>query len=130
LFLATALAAVLAHEFVPRRQPPQSVEEALSRLREAGLCYHVMPTGQYNPSLDNGVFLCERPQSWQHLSRLARCGVEGSRWAGVVHLQRCPNEETANFCLADWGPHGGRVGRVFFFGNPDMVQRVKAVLEP
>jgi hypothetical protein len=130
LFLVAGLAAVVAGEFLPRRRLPQSVAEALARLQEGGVNYHVVSVMQQNRVPDCGVYLCERPQSWESLNRLPRGGAAGSRWQGVVHLERCPNEETAGFCLQEWGPYGARVGGLFFFGDPAMVGRIRAALEP
>jgi hypothetical protein len=77
----------------------------------------------------SGVWVCERPQSWEQLSRLRRTSEDASRWQGVVYCERVG--ELTEFIDTDtWGEHGMQIGALLFFGDPTLLGRIqKAILD-
>jgi hypothetical protein len=126
LFVSVAAAVVVVGNR-PRPALPQSPTQLVARLEEAGVQFHVVPVSRNTQDLDNGLFLCEQERSWEELP-LARSGSWGDQWAGVVHVQRRPDEELTAYWLADWGRFGATVGGVVVFGDPAIIGRIKTAL--
>jgi hypothetical protein len=132
LFLAPAAAAAfLIGEATPRPRATllQWPAEVTARLQERGVPYILVPSALKSSEVGSNFFLCERDRSWEEVSRLWRAAEHGSSWAGVVLLERCPNQETAECSLAAWGPYGSMIGGVMLFGDPTMIRRIEAALQ-
>jgi hypothetical protein len=122
-----AAAAVVVAGSCPRRSLPQSPTQLVAQLDKAGVRLHVVPVSVNSQDLDNGLFLCVRECSRKELV-LPRSGSCGGQWAGVVHVQRLPDEEMTGYWLADWGRFGAAVGGVAVFGDPELIGRIKKAL--
>ena len=80
---------------------------------------------------ENGAFLTATDLGWEELSRLPRAAVPGAaalaRWRGTVHVR-------AYRGAPDTWPLGGgkrcalRAGRFHFYGDPELLDRVEALL--
>jgi hypothetical protein len=127
LFVSTA-GVLLCGTRAPRR-PPQSAADVVNRLREGGMQVHVVMPVPQDVDRCCAAHLCLRQCKWQDIAGLRRVGASGAKWAGVLHVERCPNDETAQANLPDWGPHGARVGGVLLFGDRDMLRQAVTVLQ-
>jgi hypothetical protein len=127
LFVSVAVTLICGAR-MPRR-PPQSVADVVNRLRESGMQVHVVMPVPKDITECSGAYLCLRQRTWGDIAGLRRTGKYASAWKGVLHVDRCPNEETAEGNLPDWGPHGARVGGVLLFGDRDMLRRAVTVLQ-
>jgi hypothetical protein len=130
-FLVTVLAVPLAHHtFLPASEPPETCKELAGRLRQCRPALHIIPANSKGP--ENGVYICESPQSQIQLWGLHRSRQHAEQWTGVVYCERIGSErEFPVRELADWGEHGMRIGRLLFFGDPrllaDLAHLVDAV---
>jgi hypothetical protein len=120
-FLVTVLALPLANRALrPVPEPPESCDELAGQLRQCRPTLHVIPANSRGP--ENGVYICERPQSQDHLWGLHRCREYAEKWTGVVYCERIGAErEVPTRELVDWGEHGMRAGRLLFFGDPRLL---------
>jgi hypothetical protein len=126
VFVPAAAAAVVAGN-CPCRTLPQSPTQLVARLEKAGVKFHVVPVSANSEDLDNGLYLCVRECSAAELV-LPRAGSCGEQWAGVVHIQRLPDEELTAYWLADWGRFGAAVGGLAVFGDPELIGRIQKAL--
>jgi hypothetical protein len=74
------------------------------------------------------MWVCERPQSLEHLHGLC-CDpnrVNEWQWRGIVFCQR---DGKQGIILGDlirfWGKCGMRIGPFVFFGDPELLQRIR-----
>jgi hypothetical protein len=127
LVFVPAAAAVVVAGHCPRRALPQSPTQLVAQLEKAGVQFHIVPVSANSQDLDNGLFLCVRECSRTELI-LPRSGSYGEKWAGVVHIQRLPDEEMTGYWLDDWGRFGAAVGGLAVFGDPELIGRIKKAL--
>jgi hypothetical protein len=128
LYGSVAVAIIFLGHRAPRAQP-QSPAELVARLQECGVNFYLLFVASNNPDPEAGLFLCTQERSWDDMP-WPRLGKYGDRWAGVVHVQRCPNEETLAMLLADWGHFGAVFGGVVVFGDPQIIGRIESALRP
>jgi hypothetical protein len=105
------------------------VAEVVTRLHQCGMQVHVLTPQGRDVVHGSGAYLCLDQRPWEEIENLRRTAASASKWVGVVHVDRCPNEETAEANLPDWGPHGAQVGGVMLFGDADLLRRVVKALE-
>jgi hypothetical protein len=89
------------------------------------------PPGADADVLEDGAFLTATGLGWEELSRLSKAAVPGeaalARWRGTVHVR--PSRRPP-----DTQPLGGgrrsalHAGRFHFYGDPDLLDRVEALL--
>jgi hypothetical protein len=136
--LAAAVPAVLVLTGRPGRNGAPSAPEVrvpadwttadlLRKLEPLGL--RAVPANRTGP-LDDGVFLTATGLGWEELSALHKAAVPGEaalgRWRGTVFVRpyRSP---------PDTRPLGGKrsalqAGRFHFYGDPELLDRIEAVL--
>jgi hypothetical protein len=111
----------------PAIAPPRTVREMAELLSKAEPGLYVIPVAPNYP--ENGVWVCDRPQSWEQLSWLRRAPEHAYRWQGVVFCQKA-GEMTEVVDTDTWGEHGMQIGPLLFFGDPALVRRIqKAILD-
>jgi hypothetical protein len=127
-FILCAVAVPLSRQLVyPPSVPTRTLTELTERLRRAGLALSVVPLTDVSP--EEGLYLCERPQSREQLQWLRRAAEYGELWRGVVfcefnkRLGEVPDEE-----LSRWGEHGMQLGPFVFFGDPALLRRIRQAL--
>jgi hypothetical protein len=80
-------------------------------------------------SPEEGIYLCQRPQSREQLQWLRRAADYGDRWRGIVfcefsrQLGEIPDAE-----LERWGEYGMRLGPFVFFGDPALLRQIRQAL--
>jgi hypothetical protein len=127
-FLVTVLAVPLANRALrPAPEPPETCHALADLLRQSRPALQVIPAN--NRGLENGVYICEHPQSQDQLWARPRAREYAGRWAGLVHCERIgAQREIPERELADWGEHGLRAGRLLFFGDPRLLADIAALV--
>jgi hypothetical protein len=121
-FVATAVAAVVVSSCARPREPG-SIAELLSRLRGAGIDWHVVPLNQGAGDVEQGAYLCESPRRWDELLQ-PRDPRFAARWGGVV----LADGHARTLVADDWGECGLAVGGLVLFGDPRMLEKVQLAL--
>jgi hypothetical protein len=96
-------------------------------LRRLGpLDLQVLPTNCRGP-LEDGVYLTVAGKGWEDVSRLSKLRGPMHAWRGTVQVLRAnrpPDVEPFDPSRRCWF----RAGRFFFYGDPDLLDRVEEVL--
>ena len=114
-----------------RRRPvssPDTQTELAARLAQSTPPLHIVR--MYPDRPEGPMWVCDRPQSLENLRGLIRDPkrVQAGRWQGVVFCQRM-GEKTVildDFIRDNWGECGMRVGPLVLFGDPELLQRIRA----
>lgn len=129
-FVGLSAAMPLAYRALwPPNATPRTLTELTLLLSEAEPELHVIPVTPNYP--ENGVWVCERPRSWEQLSWLRRAPEYSDQWQGVVYCERLREhwyilEEDFD----SWGENALRVGPILFFGDPALLRRIhNAILD-
>jgi len=131
LFAGAAAMIPLAGQL--RRQPvstPATIAELSERLRRCTPRLHFVP--QFPDRAELPMWVCAGPQSREQLWGLI-CDperVKKGQWHGIVLCKG-----TTDFCQIpdefirdSWGEYGMRIGRFVFFGDPDLLQRIREAI--
>ena len=111
--------------------PPRTLAELSARLSQCQPPLYVTRQSQNSP--EGAMYVCTMPRSREQLCGLA-CdpkGVERGQWQGIV-LCRMNGEMTwieDDFIHEHWGQYGMRIGQLVFFGDPDLLQRIRAEMQ-
>jgi hypothetical protein len=123
--LATGqLACRLLH---PADPAPQTIAELRQFLARSDLDLHVVQNTDITE--EAGIYLCTTPQSREQLWRLLRLAQWAPHWKGVVF---CSAEGSSaripGAVVEGWGENGMRLGKLLFFGDPDLLARIRKAL--
>jgi hypothetical protein len=125
--LAGATGVVAARLLNPPRSPPQTIHELRQRLERSLPSLHVVQV--MDATEEGGIYLCTTPQPPAHLRGLQRADCHAERWKGVVLCVReGPEARILPEMLDSWGEHGMPVDDLLFFGDPDLLGRVRTAL--
>lgn len=89
-------------------------------------------------SLESGIYICTSPRPREQLmNKLTRNPQCGSMWQGVVHCQILGEMDQMPFAvksfwreeLPTWGEYGMWIGPFLFFGDPELLQRIRTLIE-
>jgi hypothetical protein len=123
LVVVVAAVAAAGRSRPARRPEPATVRELVDRLRAADIPRQVISVMK-GGGPEAGVFLCDRPRSWEELQHLVRERTLAPRWRGVVVVNPYP---LAPLC-GDWENNGVNVGGLSLYGDDDMLRQILAVL--
>jgi hypothetical protein len=132
-----AVAVVMIPLAGQRLRPPVSSPGTLAEL--SACLSQCTPPLYVVPQLPNcpqsAMWVCTRPRSREQLvSRLNYvCDperVERGQWEGIVLCQSSGEGAVMEdeFIAEHWGPYGMRIGRLVFFGDPDLLQRIRTAM--
>jgi len=109
---------------------PRSQTELSARLSRCTPPLHVVQQVRDIP--ESPIWVCVRPQSREHLRGLFLDPgrVREGRWQGIVlcQLEGKGSVITDDFIREAWGEYGMRIGTFVFFGDPDLLQRLREVI--
>jgi hypothetical protein len=115
------------------RRPVSSLHtlaELTARLSRSTPPLYVVP--QFPDQPESWRWVCDRPQSREQLGRLVRHPdrVKTGHWRGIVFCERVGETSgmTDDFIHDNWGECGMRIGPFLLFGDPDLLQRIGAVI--
>ena len=97
-------------------------------LNRAGLKVRLQSPGK-NGKFGHNAFLTTTPKDWDQLNRLS-INPGPSRiqeWRGIVYCERAGEGEPA---LQAWGDHCLVVGPFYFYGDAELLERIRAILVP
>jgi hypothetical protein len=105
-----------------------AMADLLRKLEPLGL--RVVPCNR-NGVLEDGAYLTATGLAWEQLGLLQMSGGPGeealARWRGTVHVQPCRWCAPLTWPLAGWRS-ALRAGRFYFYGDPDLLDRVESAL--
>lgn len=137
-FLSPALAAsaLLAMSIDSRQRHPADksplhdwdIPQLVGHLNEAGMGLRLVSVQKYGePS--RAAFLTTTEQKWQRLNRLVKSPHFIDRWQGTLYCERGPGGKAWTDLSRQWGDYVLVVGPFLFYGDPQLLVQVKAVLE-
>lgn len=108
--------------------PPDTQTELVARLSQSTPPLHIV---RLYPSRPEGpMWVCDRPQSVEDLRGMIRDPhrVQAGRWRGIVFCQRLAGKSVIcdEFIRDNWGECGMRVGSIVYFGDPELLERIRA----
>ncbi len=115
------------------RQPtaPHTMTELTARLSR-GTPLHIVR--QFPDRPEGPTWICTRPMSHEELWGMIRTPerVKASQWQGIVFCERLRPEWVADmeeeFIHTVWGEYGMLLEPFVLFGDPDLLQRIHAVI--
>lgn len=136
IWIGLFLASVAPVPFISRSlrrpiAPPCTLAQIAEFLSQNAPDLYVVPPIEDRPEC--GLYICMHPQPRGQLVRLVRNPkiIGTSRlgeWQGVVFLDRLGNIDLLAEEIQTWGEHGLQIGPYVFFGDPDLLQRIRKVI--
>ncbi len=96
-------------------------------LNRTGMHLHVVSTAQAG-GVQNTAFLTTTERSWHELNHLTKNAKQLDRWQGILYCERVESDDIRKQLADQWGEFAWSVGPFLFFGDPDLLSRVRAVL--
>jgi hypothetical protein len=133
--LSAALLAAWAGR--PPAGPPTSagpldewdIPRLLDYLNGQGLGLRLVSTRQ-DGVIGPGAFLTVTGRGWADCNRLAKDPRRLGAWRGTLYCERGPGGEAQADLARQWGEGGLAAGPFLFFGDPQLLARVRAALGP
>ena len=130
--VSVLLAAALGQRTASPRTPPLplndwDVSELADYLDRAGIRLHVMPAAK-DGGVQNTAFLTTTERSWHEFNLLCKDGKQQGPWQGILYCERVNGDEMRRELADQWGDFGWSAGPFLFYGDPELLARVRAVL--
>jgi hypothetical protein len=101
------------------------IEDLVAHLHRNGLEFRAVPTAEEGP-LNLGAYLTTTEKPWERLNCLHASPEFIADWEGTVY---CTLTSKGGITpLGPWGDYGLRVGPFLFFGDPELLARIRAAL--
>ena len=132
-FVASVLlAAALGQRTASPRTPPLplndwDIPQLVDYLHRAGIRLHVAPTAK-DGVVQNTAFLTTTERTWYELNRLRKDAKQLDPWQGILYCERLELDEMWRVMADQWGDFGWSAGPFLFYGDPELLARVRAVL--
>jgi len=129
LFVVSCLLIPLANRLRSRPiDPPRTLSELRSRLSRCAPPLYTVWYFEDNP--ENGIWICAQPPSRKQLPILFRHPIHANHWKGFVFCERISKQCTIpEGTIRDWGEHAMQIGPLLFFGDPDLLRRIRKAIE-
>jgi hypothetical protein len=118
------------HRAAPRTPPELQdwdINDLAEHLRGAGLPLREVATAE-DGDARNSAYLTTTASTWDELARLARVPERRAGWEGTVYCERNTRESDRKLCRHLWGECYLCAGPFLFFGDPELLGRIRAVL--
>jgi hypothetical protein len=103
---------------------PDHLPGVLSRLRQRGVALHLYTPEGAHGEVGHALYLTAEPREIADLKALPRAPDRLARWQGAAFAEELA--EPAQQGLE--GPGALHYGRVLFFGDPELLARIRAAL--
>jgi hypothetical protein len=116
-------------ESLPASRPIEdwSIVELVEHLNRMGVEVRLRST-QEDGTLGQAVYLTTIDKEWIALNRLNKDKNRINEWHGVIYCERTGQYMSSVFQL--WGDHRLVVGPFLFYGDAELLNRVRAALAP
>jgi hypothetical protein len=104
-----------------------SLADLTRHMASKGLRLRPVPTA-WRGRIGQNAFLAARERAWEELNRLPKDPAEIGRWSGVVYCERVTGAGTLDEEKESWGGRVLEIGPFAFFGDPDLLARIRAAL--
>jgi hypothetical protein len=104
-----------------------AITELVERLRAGGLTLRVVGADKAGADKNN-AFLTTSKKTWEQLVGLPKSREAIDRWEGVVSCERMFLRGTRDIQMQIWGDCCLQVGSYLFFGDRDLLARIRACL--
>jgi hypothetical protein len=139
LFLTTlaamALLAVVARQHSENHPPLSSrsihqwdLPELAIYLNRMGVEVRLRAVPKNGP-LSNSAYLTSTTKEWRDLNELSKDPRRIQEWQGTVYCERV-GENDVSHLLEQWGEHCLGVGPFLFYGDAQLLERVRDTLAP
>jgi hypothetical protein len=128
LFVLAMAATPLAYRLLRGpAAPPRTLTELTELLSRDASSLYVVPIVEGNP--EAGIYLCTRSRTRDQLMGLPRAREHAHRWQGVAHCEMVGKMVAVDeYDIQSWGEYGMQIGPFLFFGDPDLLQRIRKVV--
>lgn len=107
--------------------PPRTLAELRELLSQDAPLLTVVPMSRND--VEFGMYICAHPSTHEQLSRLLRNSQNAGRWQGVIFCERVTKwNPITEEELRTWGKHGMQIGSLLFFGDPELLERLRTVI--
>jgi hypothetical protein len=119
----------------PAFHSPRTLTELTELLSWQAPSLYVAPISEL--SLECGIYICTYPRPREQLIKKLRSHPKCvSKWQGVVYCERIGEMDQMPFAsmsfwkeeLSTWGEYGMWIGPFLFFGDPALLQRIRALV--
>lgn len=113
----------------PRGLRAWDLPRMVAHLRDAGLDLRRVDTAK-DRALGRSAFLTATDKGWEELHSLLKVRSQLAEWRGSLYVERGRDDETWDVHVAGWGSACVVAGPFIFFGDPELLARVRAALGP
>jgi hypothetical protein len=134
LLTATFMAAVLlVIALAQRTREPAtptmddwSLSELVDHLNREGLELRMVPP-QKNGDIGNAMFLTSTDKRWNEINALTKDPRRIGEWRKIIYCESVKGRDPS-YLMSQWGENGLVVGPFLFYGDRELLRRVRAVL--
>jgi hypothetical protein len=116
----------------PAPPPPPlddwDIPQLAEHLNRAGLPVRLLST-QKNGRIGYTAFLTMTDKEFDDLNALAKVLDRIQQWHGTIYCERGGKNDSANL-LQQWGEYGWAAGPFVFYGDTQLLDRIRAALAP
>jgi hypothetical protein len=132
LVASLLLAASLGKWSAGPRVPPLPLNDwdiptLVEHLQRTGLSLRMVATQKDGP-IDSTAFLTTTEKDWRDFNHLSKNVKQIEAWRGTVYCERADSQAMQADLVQQWGDFGLSVGPFLFYGDPDLLTRVRAAL--
>ncbi len=105
-----------------------SIADMLSQLKESGVELRVVSTRK-DGRIEQSAFLTATNQSWHELNLLPKSSQHMNLWNNTLYCERSPRDADLTVQAELWGENCLIVEPFVFFGDRNLLERVRSALE-
>ncbi len=105
-----------------------SMADMLSHLKESGVELRVVSTRK-DGRIEQSAFLTSTDRSWHELNLLPKSSRRMDLWNNTLYCERCPRDADLSVQAELWGENCSIVEPFVFFGDRNLLERVRSALE-
>ena len=106
------------------------VPRMAEHLRSRGLTFRLIPADEPGVNAARSAYLTTTAKTWRELTVLRRARERIGDWQGTLHCERVNQPGTLDLQIQRWGDCCLEVGPFVFFGDPELLARVRTALRP
>jgi hypothetical protein len=110
-----------------RRLHDWDIAQLAAHLNRKGVPVRLVPVSE-NAPLGSAAYLTTTAKDWDDLNHLMKLPQRIPEWRGTLYCERIRENDTS-YLLGQWGDQGLKIGPFLFYGDTELLDRVRSALD-